>query len=199
MEEELVRFKNKKKKSITTSHKTNKKLSKELIKLLLAVVITLGVLIMSKSSKYLDKNIKKYVFESTFDFSKYMNKYSKYFTEFIPFENIFKTDTVFNEELKFSSTSKYLDGIKLTVSDDYLVPAIESGLVVFIGEKENYGNVVIVQQVNGIDTWYGGVDNIAVDLYDYVEKGSLIGEAKEDFLYLVLEKEGNYINYEEYS
>lgn len=199
MEEELIRFKNKKKNTNSKTPKKNIRLTKELTKILIVILITLTTLILSKSSKEMDKNIKKYVFENNFNFSKYYNKYSKYFSEFIPFENLFKTDTVFNEELKFSSTSKYLDGIKLEVDKNYLVPAIESGLVVFVGAKENYGNVVIVQQVNGIDTWYGALNNIAVDLYDYIEKGSLVGEVSDNYLYLVLEKEGSYVNYEEYS
>ena len=60
-----------------------------------------------------------------------MNKYTKYFSEFIPFENLLKTEMVFNEELIYESKSKYLDGVKLMVDNNYLVPyatSIESAL-----------------------------------------------------------------------
>lgn len=198
MEEELIRFKNKKKNTNSKTPKKNIRLTKELTKILIVILITLTTLILSKSSKEMDKNIKKYVFENNFNFSKYYNKYSKYFSEFIPFEKILTPEPVFNEEMKYSSISKYLDGASLTVQDKYLVPNMESGLIVYIGDKENYGKVVIVQQVDGIDMWYGNLENIAVNLYDYIERGSLIGETKDNSLYIVLEKEGKYLNYEEY-
>lgn len=200
MEEEIIRFKNKKKNisNIVINEKRNKHWRMELIKILIAILITLTILIMSKSSKYLDKNIKKIIFEDTFDFSGYMSKYSKYFSEFLPFEKILNSEPVFNEEMKYSSINKYLDGVSLTVQDKYLVPNMGSGLIVYIGEKEDYGKVVIVQQVDGIDMWYGNLENVAVNLYDYIEKGSLIGETKDELLYIVLEKEGKYLDYEEY-
>ncbi len=46
----------------------------------------------------------------------------------------------------------------------------ESGIVVYIGEKENYKQTVIVQQMNGVDVWYGNIKQANVKLYDYVEK-----------------------------
>lgn len=198
MEEEIIRFKKKKNNYNNTSNIKNNIFKIELIKTLIVTIITLVILIMAKSSSYLEKNIERIIFKKNFDFSSYMNKYSKYFSEFIPFEKVFNTELVFNEELKYSSINKYLDGAVLSVSSNYLVPSMGSGLVVYIGEKENYGNVVIVQQVNGIDTWYGNLNNVAVKLYDYIEEGSLIGEVKDKNLYIVLEKEGKYLNYEEY-
>ena len=200
MEEEILRFKNKKRNiSNNKAPKSNQKFRFQLTKILIVVIITLVTLILSKSSNNLDSLIKKHVFESNFDFSKYMNKYTKYFSEFIPFENLFKTKTVFNEELKYSEKSKYLDGYKLMVNTNYLVPSIKSGLVVYIGEKENYGNVVIIQQVDGVNMWYGNLNNVNIKLYDYIEEGSLVGDVNENYLYLVLEKEGKYLEYEEYS
>ena len=40
--------------------------------------------------------------------------------------------------------------------------------------------------------------NSSVKLYDYVEKGALLGEVKENSLYLVYSKEDKFLNYEEY-
>ena len=91
-----------------------------------------------------------------------------------------------------------LFSVALTVTTNYLVPVKKSGLVVFIGEKENYGNVIIIQQMDGIDLWYGNLKETNVKLYDYVEEGTLLGEVKENTLYLVFKKEGNVLNYQEY-
>ena len=87
--------------------------------------------------------------------------------------------------------------MKLSVDKNYLVNVQESGIVVFIGNKDNYGNVIIVEQVNGIDMWYGNISNTSVKLYDYVKKGDILGEVN-DYLYLVYKKNGNILNYEDY-
>jgi len=79
-----------------------------------------------------------------------------------------------------------------------LVPVIESGIVVFMGNKDNYGNVIIVQQVNGIDIWYVGVENSNIKMYDYIEKGSLLGEAINNEIYLYYQKGGEFLDYKEY-
>ena len=69
-------------------------------------------------------------------------------------------------------------------------------MVIFVGEKENYGNTVIIEQVNGVEVWYSNIKS-SVKIYDYIEKGSLIGEA-DGTLYLVFKKDGNILNYEDY-
>ena len=65
----------------------------------------------------------------------------------------------------------------------------------YIGEKEEYGNTVIIQQIDGIDVWYGNISNTSIKLYDYVEKGNLLGECSNE-LYLVFKKDGNRLDYE---
>lgn len=90
-----------------------------------------------------------------------------------------------------------MDGVSLKVSSDYLVPVINGGLVVFVGEKEGYGKVIIIEQEDGIDCWYGNLDNVNVNLYDYVEKGSLLGSVSEE-LYLVFKNKGEIVSYEKY-
>ena len=89
-------------------------------------------------------------------------------------------------------------GVKLEVVDKYLVPIIEEGLVVYIGEKENYGNVIIIEGIDGIDIWYGNIENTTVKLYDYVEKNTYLGQTKDNNLFLVYSKEGKFLNYKEY-
>ena len=167
------------------------------IKLLISIVITLVVLILIKSSSNFKNNFYKEVYSNNISFTKLKQIYNKYLGDFDIFDRIVKTETVFNEQLIYKSQEKYLDGVKLGIESNYLVPINESGIVVFIGNKDGYGNTVIIQRIDGVDEWYGNEENVNVNLYDYVNKGDLLGEANDN-LYLVYKKDGNVLNYEEY-
>lgn len=168
-----------------------------LYKFLILVVLTLFVMIMLKSNDKFKKKFYEYVYEKNFSFAKLNSLYQEKFGSQIPFLDIAKNNNkqVFNESLEYRDKSDYKDGVKLVVSSNYMVPILESGLVVFIGEKEGYGNTVIIQQIDGIDVWYGNISNTSIKLYDYVEKGNLLGECSNE-LYLVFKKDGNRLDYE---
>jgi len=78
-----------------------------------------------------------------------------------------------------------------------LIPALDDGIVIFVGEKEGYGKTVIVQQESGIDVWYSNIKEINVKVYDYIKKGELIGSVDNN-LYLVFIKNGEVIDYKKY-
>lgn len=171
-------------------------------KVLLCLLIIITVLIIIKKEPSFKQKINNKLFNSNFTFAKVNDWYKNTFGEILPFDKLVVEDTVsvFNEKLTYKEENLYKDGVKLTVDNNYLVPILESGIVVFIGEKESYGNTVIIQQVNGIDVWYGNVNNITdgIKLYDYVTKGNLLGETSNEFLYLVFQKEGKFLNYKDY-
>ena len=167
------------------------------IKLLISIVITLVILILIKSSSNFKNSFYKKVYNNNISFTQLKQVYNKYIGNLDIFDNVVKTEMVFNENLNYKSKEKYLDGVKLNVDTNYLVPINESGIVVFIGEKEGYGNTVIIQRIDGIDEWYGNIENVNIKLYDYVSKGDLLGEVNNN-LYLVYKKDGNVLNYEEY-
>lgn len=171
---------------------------KYLSKLLILIVLTLSCLIVIKSNKEIKNNIYDYVYNYNISFSSINKQYKKYFGNNILFDNYIKPNTkqVFNDKLEYTKKEKYLDGVNLSVTNDYLVPALESGLVIFAGNKEGYGQVVIVEQIDGINVWYGNLDNVNIKLYDYLEKGSLIGNCHNN-LYLVYKKDGKVLNYED--
>ena len=73
-----------------------------------------------------------------------------------------------------------------------------NGIVVYIGDKDTYGNTVIIQGVDGVDIWYGNLENVSVKLYDYIEKDMVIGNTLDDKLYLVMKKDDKYLTYEDY-
>lgn len=169
-------------------------------KFLFTVILTLVVMICLKRNTEFKTIFYKYVYDTHFNFAVVNKWYEKTFGSSIPFQDMFQvnTQTVFNEELSYSNVSDYNDGgALLDVSMEYLVPVYESGLVVFIGEKEGYGNTVIVQQINGVDLWYGNV-SANVSMYDYIEKGSLLGNCFDTKLYLMFQKNGEVLDYHEY-
>lgn len=192
--DELERIRNKHSKKKKDSNK-----SINLTKFLLVIILTLITLIAIKKDIKFKELFYKYIYEDSINFAKINEYYEKIFGSYIPFEDTTnKVTPVFNEKLTYISSNKYLDGVKLTVENNYLVPVLQSGLVVYIGEKEGYGNTVIVQGIDGIDIWYGNVTNISISLYDYIDKKSLLGTTKDDVLYLVYKKDGEILNYEEY-
>ena len=101
------------------------------------------------------------------------------------------------EKISYSKQDKYKDGVKLSISNNYSVPVLESGIIVYIGNKDEYGNSIIVQQINGIDLLYGNIENTNYKLYDYVKKGDVLGTSNKN-LYLVFKKDGKVLNYEKY-
>ena len=150
-------------------------------------------MITIKQNKDLKPIIYKYVYEDNIKFADINNLYKKYFGSIMPSNNI---KEVSSEHLVYKSKKKYKDGVELTVSKNYAVPAIKEGMVVFVGEKDDYGKTIIVSGVDGIDIWYSNIDS-NVKIYDYVDKSEIIGEANES-LYIVIKKKDNILDYEKY-
>lgn len=175
-------------------------LSKLLIRLLICIVLLLIVLIILKIDKNSNQVIHQYLYEHNINFAGINKLYKKYFGDILPLESIAKDPDkqVFNEKITYEEASIYKNGVKLTTDKNYLVPILESGVVVFIGEKEDFKKTVIIQQVDGINVWYGDLTNLNVDLYDYVSKGEFLGETVNDNLYLLFEKDGKYLDYKDY-
>jgi len=144
---------------------------------------------------------KRYVFNDVWSFNKINEFYNNYLGGVLPFENILRDTTtpVFNEQLIFRNSTPFKDGVALEVGTKYLVPALNSGIVVFIGDREDYGRTVIIQGIDGVDIWYGNINHNNLKLYDYIEKGSLLGETITDKLHLVLMKDGKHLSFEEYT
>lgn len=170
-----------------------------IMRVLLVIVIFLILGIVSKSnSKYKDIIVSN-LYEKNISFTKIKNLYTKYLGGIVPLEKIDNSVvSVFNEELEYINESIYYDGVKLEVSNNYLVPILSEGMVVYIGEKENYGNVVIIEGIDGIDIWYGNMDKVSISLYDYVLSGEYLGTIKDNNLYLVYSSDGKFLDYREY-
>lgn len=166
---------------------------------MITIILLLITLIAIRDNKELKDTLKTNVFEESLKFTKAKKVYQKYFGKVLSIDKIIKEEeSVFSENLQYEKANIYKDGVKLKVSKNYMVPYLESGIVVFMGEKEGYGNTVIIEQINGVAVWYCDVNSSNVKMYDYVEKGSLLGEVNDTNLYLVFQKEDKYLDYSKY-
>lgn len=170
-----------------------------ILRSMVVIVLFLIMAIFSKTSQTYKDLIISNIYEKNISFTKIKKLYNKYLGGVIPLDkNIEKEITVFDEKLSYEESSIYHDGVKLTVNNNYLVPIQEEGMIIYIGEKEHYGNVVIVEGIDGVDIWYGNMEKISPKLYDYVEKNNYLGTTKDNILYLVYQKDGKFLDYKEY-
>ena len=168
-------------------------------RVLISIILCLGSVIFVKYSNDNLLMYKEQVFEKSFKFASLNKFYQKTLGSILPFDKVGQDDTksVFNESFTYKEKSKNFDGTKFIVNDKYLMPSLHSGIVVFIGEKDNYGKTIIVQGTDGVDIWYSNI-NTSLKLYDYVKKNDLIGESLNNEITLVLQKNNKYIDYSEY-
>ena len=170
-----------------------------ILRSMVVIVLFLIMAILSKANNTYKDLIVTNIYEKNISFAKIRKLYNKYLGGIAPLDKaIDKEITVFNEKLTYEDAIKYYDGVKLTVDNNYLVPIQEEGMIVFIGEKENYGNVVIIEGIDGIDIWYGNMATTTAKLYDYVEKNAYLGTTKDGTLYLAYQKDGKFLDYKEY-
>lgn len=200
LEIEKKRIKEKRKYNIQdeTAKQKNNYINILIMRLLLAVIIFFGTVILINLTDFGNYFIKEIVLKENISFSHINNLYNKYFGNIIPLNNLINDEsTVFNEKLEYSSIDNYENGYSLTVKNNYLVPVLSSGIVVFIGEKEGLGNTVIVQGIDEIDYWYSNIDNISNKLYDYVSKGEYLATTNKDNLILTFKKGSEYLDFNE--
>lgn len=177
---------------------TSKFIYSILVKTLIVVVLFLASLIYIKQSNKNKNNFKNVVYNNSLSFAKIYNVYKKYLGDVIPFKNIFKDNTklVSSEKLTYKSITKKDNGYLLSISNNYTISSITSGIVIENKKDSNYINMITVQDKNGLNITYGILNDINVKLYDYIEKGEIIGVAS-DKLYLSFKKDNKYLSYEE--
>lgn len=178
-------------------------MQKKYIKSLFTRVLISIILFLVSSIyiNYSDNNLliyKKYLYNKTFDFAYVNNLYDKYLGGILPFKKVYNEQVVSSEVNDFSKRKPYLDGVSISLDSSSLIKTFSSGIVVYMGEKEGFNKTIIVQGSDGIDYWYGNLENINVNLYDYVEKDVILGNPIEGEMYLKFVKNGEILNYEEF-
>lgn len=185
------------KKAYYKKHHLVKRKYKFVNKLLVLGILFVGVLITVKVNPTAASWVKTHVYMDNFSFAQIENWYNKYIGGIFS-SNDDEVTQVFSGTIPYTSLEPYYDGVRLKVSSGSIVESLLSGIIVSIGETEHYGNTIVVEQVDGVSVWYGNVDVSDVKLYDYVEKGQILGMSRSEDLYLVLMKDGAYLNYQDY-
>ena len=165
---------------------------------LFAIIFVLGSVIFTNISDSNKELYQKYVLEDSLEFTKINELYQNIFgTVDITKDNHSDAETVFGS-ITYTNIESFKNGSKLTVGMNEVVSAITSGIVVFIGEKDELGNTIIIQGNDGVDIWYSNITDTDIKVYDYVEAGSILGTSNSEDIYLTISKDGQFMSYEEY-
>lgn len=182
---------------IKNENKKNNRIIKFINKTLTAVFLGLVLLIIMEYSPKFKNYMQNEVLNKNLSFGFLGNLYDKYFGKVLPADSD-NIVSVFNEKLVYKNKEKYRDGYKLEVNKNYLVPVIEGGVVVFIGEKDDIGNVITIEGEKGSTITYGNIKNSDVKLYKYINKGKYLGEVNDESLYIEVLRNGEYLDIETY-
>lgn len=170
-----------------------------IVKSLIAVILFLASMIYVKQSDINKEKFNKVVYQNSLSFAKIYNVYKKYLGDVIPFKSMFKDNTkvVSNEKIAYDKIVKKDNGYILTISSEYVVSSINDGIVIEKRNDKEYLNLIKIQDKNGLNITYGYLEDLNVKLYDYVEKGEILGKCNKK-LYLLFEKDDKYLSYESY-
>ena len=173
-------------------------ISKCFTKVLCSIIFVLASLIFINSSENNYLLYKKEILTKNFPYSKINKWYEKYFGKVIETEKKEDVATmVFSNNLQYEKIEKVRDSERIVFGQKTIIESFASGIVVFMGEKENLGYTIIIQGVDDVDIWYSNIKNSSVKLYDYIETNAVLGEV-DDNLILTIVKDNKYFGYEEY-
>lgn len=180
--------------------KVQKYLSNLLSKFLLSIIFLMVSIILIKSNSNIKTFYQEDILTKQINFTKFNDFYTKYFGNILPDYTVpsVPTQMASNTEFDYNSGTPYLNGTKLETTENYPVPIITSGIIVFLGEKDSLGPTCIVQGIDGIDIWYSHIDTSSLNLYDYVTEGKILAPTESNYFYLTIDSNGNYLTYDTY-
>lgn len=199
-EEILARMKNSNKKDLVVKNenkkfKLNLNMKNTITKVLISVIFVFASLIYVKFSDENETLYKEYILTNSMSFMTINEIYENYFGDITP--SINNEEFVFSDELVYTAIETVDDKEIITLTSS-VITSLCGGIVVYIGEKDDYGYTVIVQGNDSNNIWYGNLDNVSLSLYDYIEEGEIIGEAIDKTLYLTIKNGNEIISYENY-
>ena len=180
--------------------KVQKYLSNLLSKFLLSIIFLMVSIILIKSNSNIKTFYQEDILTKQINFTKFNNLYTKYFGNILPDYTVpsVPTQIASNTEFDYTNGTPYLNGTKLETTENYPVPIITSGIIVFLGEKDSLGPTCIIQGVDGVDIWYSHIDISSLNLYDYVTEGKILAPTESDYFYLTIDSNGTYLTYDTY-
>jgi stage IV sporulation protein FA len=169
---------------------------KELImfKTLFSIILVLVVAILFKNpSPKLEsaRSIVKGTMESDFQFAAISDWYEKNFGSPLAIFPLDQKEKKANpsdhQQYAVPASGKILEdfeangqGIMIETGSNSSVEAMSEGIVNFIGQKDDLGKTVIIQHADGSESWYGHLEEISVNLYDFVDKGKEVGKVMDN-------------------
>lgn len=88
-----------------------------------------------------------------------------------------------------------------TITSETPIEVVKEGWVVFVGEKKGLGQTVIIDHLNGEESWYGHLQGVKVLLHDWVDQGEVIGystpmeeDSRRGIFYFALKKDAQFID-----
>lgn len=164
-------------------------LKKSVKKMLGIIILVLIGMIMMKQNPGLKEEIKQTLYEKSLPMMALRQKYNQYFS----WNEEKKVQSVMVETISFKRKEKTKTGVKLIVNTEQSIPLLESGMIVLV-ESNN----IVVEQIDGVTATYSNIKTNQYKLYDYIEKGEILGVASEEDIYISFLKEGNYYDYKHY-
>lgn len=165
---------------------------------LVAIIFVLGSIIFTNVSDKNKELYQKYVLEDSLEFTKINELYQSLFGKVDITSKKDDDSSLVSGNITYTNIEPFKNGVKLTVGMNEVVNVITSGIVVFIGEKDDLGNTIIVQGNDGVDIWYSNITDTDIKVYDYIEAGSILGTSNAEDIYITICKDGEFMNYEEY-
>lgn len=176
-----------------------KYLSNSLTKFLLSIIFLLLSIILIKSNFNIKNFYTVEILTKQLNFTKFNNLYNKYLGDVLPDYTIPEpTKTVMNTNFSYSNGENYLNGSKIETEENYIIPTITSGIIVFLGNKDNLGPTCIIQGVDGVDIWYSNINIDNLNLYDYIDADTALAPVLSNYMYLTIDNNGTFISYETY-
>lgn len=165
---------------------------------LVAIIFVLCSIIFTNVSDKNKELYQKYVLEDSLEFTKINELYQSLFGKVDMTSKKDDDSSLVSGNITYTNIEPFKNGVKLTVGMNEVVNVITSGIVVFIGEKDDLGNTIIVQGNDGVDIWYSNITDTDIKVYDYIESGSILGTSNAEDIYITICKDGEYMSYEEY-
>ncbi|WP_282941279.1 M23 family metallopeptidase [Paenibacillus sp. RC67] len=91
-------------------------------------------------------------------------------------------------------------GVTVETKSDTPVAAMDTGLVVYVGNKEDTGYTIIIRHTNGLQSVYGWIEQGKVELNDWIKGGETIGTVSKNsskqagYLYFAVSKDNKFVN-----
>ncbi|HDX9579165.1 TPA: M23 family metallopeptidase [Bacillus pseudomycoides] len=176
-----------------------------LFKLLLSAILVLAVAILFKNQansfeepRTVVKQVMKEEFQFAYVSKWYESKFGKPLS-FLPSSE--KKSPQKEKNYAVPASGKVMQnfqvngqGVFVQTAANAVVESVNEGIVVSIGQKEEFGNTIEIQHADGTESWYGNLGETSVKLYDYVAKKQKVGTVANGKFYFAFKKNEKFID-----